>query len=178
MKPIATTLASALALCLSGLLPLHAADLVPLNLFTVPEGLEVKLWAAAPLLHNPTSIDTDKDGRLWVTEGVDYGPDITAYARMQPSEVVLRAMIEPSADIAHGFEGSATVTKDGKHIHGMTLSSGDPLIIRSQGGMTQMVPAAQIQSTKPLGRSLMLSAEQLGLGAQEIADVLAYLKSL
>ena len=49
---------------------------------------------------------------------------------------------------------------------------------RSQGGMTQMVPAAQIQSTKPLGRSLMLSAEQLGLGAQEIADVLAYLKSL
>jgi len=111
-------------------------------------------------------------------QGVDYGPDITAYAKMQPSEVVLRAMIEPSADIAHGFEGSATVTKDGKHIHGMTLSSGDPLIIRSQGGITQMVPAAQIQSTKPLGRSLMLSAEQLGLGAQQIADVLAYLKSL
>lgn len=111
-------------------------------------------------------------------QGVDYGPDITAYARMQPSEVVLRAMIEPSADISHGFEGSDTLTKDGKHIHGMTLSSGDPLIIRSQGGMTQMVPAAQIQSTKPLGRSLMLSAEQLGLGAQEIADVLAYLKSL
>ena len=111
-------------------------------------------------------------------QGVDYGPDITAYARMQPSEVVLRAMIEPSADISHGFEGSATLTKDGKHIHGMTLSSGDPLIIRSQGGMTQMVPAAQIQSSRPLGRSLMLSAEQLGLGAQEIADVLAYLKSL
>ncbi|MCF7784842.1 MAG: HEAT repeat domain-containing protein [Prosthecobacter sp.] len=111
-------------------------------------------------------------------QGVEYGPDITAYAKMQPSEVVLRAIIEPSADIAHGFEGSATITKDGKQIHGMTLSSSDPLIIRSQGGMTQMVPASQIKSTKSLGRSLMLSAEQLGLGAQEIADVLAYLKSL
>ena len=111
-------------------------------------------------------------------QGVDYGPDITAYAKMQPSEVVLRALIEPSADIAHGFEGSAVLTKDGKQIHGMLLSHGDPLIIRSQGGVTQMVPASQIKSTKPLGRSLMLSVEQLGLGAQQIADVLAYLKSL
>jgi putative heme-binding domain-containing protein len=111
-------------------------------------------------------------------QGVDYGPDITAYAKMQPSEVVLRALMEPSADIAHGFEGSVIITKDGKQIHGMLLSSGDPLIIRSQGGLTQMVPASQIRSTKPLGRSLMLSAEQLGLGPQEIADVLAYLKSL
>ena len=111
-------------------------------------------------------------------QGVDYGPDITAYAKMQPSEVVLRALIEPSADIAHGFEGSVTITKNGDQIHGLLLSSGDPLIIRSQGGLTQMVPASQIKSTKPLGRSLMLSVEQLGLGPQEIADVLAYLKSL
>jgi len=111
-------------------------------------------------------------------QGVDYGPDITAYAKMQPSEVVLRALIEPSADIAHGFEGSVVLTRNDLQIHGMLLSRGDPLIIRSQGGLTQMVPAGQIKSTKPLGRSLMLSVEQLGLGAQEIADVLAYLKSL
>ena len=111
-------------------------------------------------------------------QGVDYGPDITAYAKMQPSEVVLRALIEPSADIAHGFEGSAIVIKEGLQIHGLLLSHGDPLIVRSQGGLTQMVPANQIRSNKSLGRSLMLSAEQLGLGPQEIADVLAYLKSL
>lgn len=111
-------------------------------------------------------------------QGVDYGPDITAYAKMQPSEVVLRALIAPSSDIAHGYEGTGIITKDRKQIHGMVLSSGDPLIIRSQGGLTQMIPASLIQSSKPLGRSLMLSAEQLGLGAQQIMDVLAYLKSL
>ena len=45
---------------------------IPLNLFTVPEGLEVTLWATSPLLHNPTNIDIDKDGRIWVAEGVRY----------------------------------------------------------------------------------------------------------
>ena len=45
---------------------------VPLDLFQVPEGLEVTLWAASPLLRNPTNIDIDRDGRIWVAEGVRY----------------------------------------------------------------------------------------------------------
>jgi len=45
---------------------------IPLDLFKVPDGFEVTLWAATPLLHNPTNIDIDKDGRIWVAEGVRY----------------------------------------------------------------------------------------------------------
>ena len=51
--------------------PSHAAQ-IPLDLFQVPEGFEVTLWAATPLLHNPTNIDIDRDGRIWVAEGVRY----------------------------------------------------------------------------------------------------------
>ncbi|MEZ5432632.1 MAG: hypothetical protein R3F31_15950 [Verrucomicrobiales bacterium] len=43
-----------------------------MDLFTVPEGLEVTLWASSPLLYNPTNIDVDAAGRLWVAEGVRY----------------------------------------------------------------------------------------------------------
>jgi hypothetical protein len=43
---------------------------IPLDLFKVPDGFEVTLWAATPLLHNPTNIDIDRDGRIWVAEGV------------------------------------------------------------------------------------------------------------
>ena len=39
---------------------------IPLDLFKVPEGFEVTLWASSPLLHNPTNIDIDRDGRIWV----------------------------------------------------------------------------------------------------------------
>ena len=45
---------------------------IPLDLFQVPDGFEVTLWAASPLLHNPTNIDIDRDGRIWVAEGVRY----------------------------------------------------------------------------------------------------------
>ncbi len=111
-------------------------------------------------------------------QGVDYGPDITAYGRMQPAEAIVRAVVDPTADIAHGYEGQTVVTNDGKVIDGMLLSQGDPIIIRSQGGITQMIPKTAIQSDQPLRRSLMLSADQMGLGAQQIADIVAYLKSL
>ncbi len=45
---------------------------IPLDIFQVPDGLEVTLWAATPLLRNPTNIDIDRDGRIWVAEGVRY----------------------------------------------------------------------------------------------------------
>ncbi|WP_395736552.1 PVC-type heme-binding CxxCH protein [Prosthecobacter sp.] len=45
---------------------------VPAELFTVPEGLEVTVWATSPDLYNPTNIDFDAQGRLWVAEGVNY----------------------------------------------------------------------------------------------------------
>jgi len=46
--------------------------LVPPELFTVPEGFEVTVWATSPMLFNPTNIDFDEQGRLFVAEGVNY----------------------------------------------------------------------------------------------------------
>lgn len=40
--------------------------------FEVPAGLAVSLAAESPLLHNPTAMDVDAAGRLWVTEAVNY----------------------------------------------------------------------------------------------------------
>lgn len=45
---------------------------VPVDRFTLPEDLEVTLWATTPLLQNPTNIDFDARGRLYVAEGVNY----------------------------------------------------------------------------------------------------------
>ena len=35
-------------------------------------GLEATLWASEPMLSNPTNIDVDSRGRVWVTEGLNY----------------------------------------------------------------------------------------------------------
>src|SRR5713101_2907923 len=40
--------------------------------FAVADGLELKLWASEPLFVNPTCIDIDHAGRVWVSESVNY----------------------------------------------------------------------------------------------------------
>jgi putative heme-binding domain-containing protein len=113
-------------------------------------------------------------------QGNEYGPALAGFARGQATEVVINAIIDPSAEIAHGYDGVAIDLKDGGQVHGILLSGGDPVVVQSMGGLTQMIPAAKIRgsSRKPLGRSLMLSAEQLGLNAQDVADIVAYLKTI
>ncbi len=40
--------------------------------FTVSDGLQIALWASEPLFCNPTCIDIDHKGRVWVCESVNY----------------------------------------------------------------------------------------------------------
>lgn len=111
-------------------------------------------------------------------KGTDYGPALAGFAKAQTAEVVINSIVNPSADIAHGFEGAEITLRDGGKVHGIVLSNSDPLIVVSTGGLTQMIPASKVRGRpQSLGRSLMLSADQLGLSAQDVADILAYLKT-
>ena len=38
----------------------------------LPDDLEATLWAESPMLYNPTNMDVDYKGRVWVTEAVNY----------------------------------------------------------------------------------------------------------
>ncbi len=110
-------------------------------------------------------------------KGVDYAPALTGFASRQTSEVVINSIVNPSDDIAHGYGGTELTLKDGTIVQGLMLSSGDPVIVESMGALMQLIPANRIKSRERLPHSLMLSAEQLGLGAQDVADVVAWLKT-
>jgi putative membrane-bound dehydrogenase-like protein len=112
------------------------------------------------------------------SSGIEYGPTLTGFGKTQTREVLIDAIVNPSSGIAHGYDGTEIKTKDGKVIHGLLIKNSNPFIIQSTGGVTQIVPAKQIASRKNLDRSLMLSAEQLGLTAQDVADIVAYLKTI
>ena len=109
--------------------------------------------------------------------GVMVGPALDGWGRGQTMEVIIRSIIEPSADIAHGFTGMELKMKDGKTVHGLVLSTGDPVIVTSMGGLTQTIPKKKIARQSKMKRSLMMSAGQLGLSAQDVADISAYLKT-
>ncbi len=42
------------------------------NGFELPEGWQATLWAESPDVYNPTNMDVDVKGRIWVTEAVNY----------------------------------------------------------------------------------------------------------
>ncbi|HEV3202904.1 MAG TPA: PVC-type heme-binding CxxCH protein [Gemmataceae bacterium] len=47
-------------------------DREALKTLKVPEGFEIRLFAGADICHNPTAIDVDIYGRVWVAEGMNY----------------------------------------------------------------------------------------------------------
>jgi putative heme-binding domain-containing protein len=109
--------------------------------------------------------------------GPAYGPDLKGWAARQGVETTIRAIVDPSADIAHGFSGTMVELKDGKRIDGVVVANSDPLIVRSTGGLTQLIPKNRVTKTHRLRQSLMLSADQLGMSAQDVADVVEWLKT-
>ena len=109
--------------------------------------------------------------------GPHYGPDLKGWVARQGAAMAVRAIVNPSADIAHGFEGTAIELHDGKWIDGRIESDGDPVVTTSTGGITQLVPRDRIKSRHPMDRSLMLNADQLGLTAAEVADLVEWLKN-
>ena len=111
-------------------------------------------------------------------KGIDFGPDLTTYAKQQSLETLVLNISQPSNNISHGFEGTRVVLDDGMVITGMVLSSGDPLMIKSMGGLVQSVPRSRIKEEKHLDRSLMFTPAQMGLTEQGVADIAAYLRSL
>ena len=116
-------------------------------------------------------------------KGVAYGPALKGWGKTRTVEVIARSILEPSADIAHGFGGTVIKLKDGSEVHGLLLSERDPLFVTSTGGVTQMIPrdrlgktATGADNTADLGRSLMFAPQQLGLTGQDIADIVEFLR--
>ncbi len=163
---------------------LYDADKVELTAAIVPPAPATKLPSAAAI----AAMKGDAKRGATLTQscqlchrigdnGIEYAPNLTGFANRQTAEVVLGAIIDPSADIAHGYEGTEIILKDGTVIDGIIQSQGNPVIVQSTGGLTQLIPNAKIKSRTRMNRSLMLSADQLGLSAQDLADILAYLKT-
>jgi putative membrane-bound dehydrogenase-like protein len=53
--------------------------------FKVADGLEVSLFACEPMVRNPTDMDIDAQGRVWVCEGVNYRSTFQPWGVLQPA---------------------------------------------------------------------------------------------
>src|SRR4051794_6117782 len=53
--------------------------------FVLPTGLQVSLFAAEPMVRNPTDIDVDERGRVWVAEAVNYRSSFKPWGTLEPA---------------------------------------------------------------------------------------------
>jgi putative membrane-bound dehydrogenase-like protein len=109
--------------------------------------------------------------------GAELGPALDGWGRGKSAEVVATAIVTPNAEIAHGYDGTELRTNDGLTLQGVLIKQGDPLMIRGMGNVTQIVPASKVGGRRRMPESLMMSAAQLGLSAQDVADLVAFLRA-
>ena len=108
--------------------------------------------------------------------GVDFGPALIGWGKAQPMEIIVKAIVDPNADVAHGYKSSEIKTKDGKTIQGFVIAEGDIVSMRVMGGATVDINASDIASRKELKSSAMLPGQALGLSNQDIRDIAEFLK--
>lgn len=153
--------------------------IVPAEMPKVEVEKQIPVEAVIALIGDPTA-GADKAAACRLCHhfdgaGVNYGPALDGWVSRQGVEQAILAIVNPNADIAHGYEGHRVDLKAGGNVFGIVSASGDPVVITSMGGLRQMIPADRVNRVHRHWDSLMLSADQLELNAQDVADIVAYL---
>lgn len=114
--------------------------------------------------------------------GIEYGPTLSQWGAGRDIATIAEAIISPSAGIAHGYDGSEIKMKSGNTIQGISLSgSGQAKLLVMKvfpGGQEVEIGRKNMKKRTEMMKSLMLSAGQLGLSSQDVADISAYLKKI
>jgi putative membrane-bound dehydrogenase-like protein len=112
--------------------------------------------------------------------GTPFGPDLTNWGQVRDRREVIRAMVDPAAELAHGYDKPLVVTQSGHRLEGVSRGyswHAGAIRVKTMGGITLKVPHrrphARIEYLKD--HSWMPSASAMGLSNQDVRDIAAYL---
>jgi putative heme-binding domain-containing protein len=111
--------------------------------------------------------------------GGKMGPDLTRIGRVRTERDLLEAIAFPSASFVRGYEPMLLKTKAGEQLNGVILNETATHFQLSLGpALERRVPRNDIVEMKPGPVSLMPAGLDRVLTRQELADLIAFLKSL
>ena len=109
------------------------------------------------------------------------GPDLTGVAKRYDRSVLLRELIEPSAQVSDQFQTYRLTTEDGREFEGRILEESPKQIVMATNPLD---PAArvtvrtdQVESRAPSRQSMMPTGLLNTLTIEEIKDLIAFLES-
>ena len=111
-------------------------------------------------------------------QGVDVGPDLATVAGRSADDLLLH-ILDPNREVASNYMNYNVATTDGRTVSGIIASeSATALTLKRAEGVTEVIPRGQIEAVASTGLSLMPEGLEKGLTAQDLADLMAFVKSL
>jgi putative heme-binding domain-containing protein len=105
------------------------------------------------------------------------GPDLKAFYNKSASDFVT-AILDPNAAVEPRYASYVVVTRDGRSLTGIigneTASSID---VVQPGGIRESLLRSDVREIRATGSSLMPEGLEQAITPQDMADVIAYLKS-
>jgi putative heme-binding domain-containing protein len=108
--------------------------------------------------------------------GGDIGPELTGVGQKLDMQRLFDAILNPSAEIAHGFETWHIEQKDGALLAGFLLADGPTLVLKDTQGKRHAIPSHEVAERTRETLSTMPDGVAAGLADQELADLVAFLR--
>lgn len=106
------------------------------------------------------------------------GPDLTNIAKSRNDRDLMEAIVFPSASFVRSYEPVLVRMDDGRNVAGIPIrQSAEEIVLATAPQQEQALPRSEIVAMQPGQASLMPQGIATLLTRQELADLLAYLKS-
>jgi putative heme-binding domain-containing protein len=106
------------------------------------------------------------------------GPDLTTIGKIRSERDLLEAIFFPSATLVRGYEPFTVTTKAGETHTGIVRQDDDTTVVLATGhDTTQRIARSEVADLQPSAVSPMPPGMDAVLTRQELADLLAFLKS-
>lgn len=110
-------------------------------------------------------------------EGGTLGPDLSGI-RNQPPDAILLHAVMPDFEITPGYEGYLVETRDRRTLAGRLVSEApNSITLREASSQDHLILRSQVLSMAVSRTSLMPSGIEQALSAQDLANLIQYLKS-
>ncbi|WP_166822823.1 PVC-type heme-binding CxxCH protein [Thalassoroseus pseudoceratinae] len=113
------------------------------------------------------------------TMGGKIGPDLTTIGANRSARDLLESIVFPSASIVRDYDSYRIATSDGQVYAGLIVRETDAeLVIQQQAGDPVTIARDDIEILSPSDVSIMPKGLEENLSGQQLADLVAYLRSL
>jgi putative membrane-bound dehydrogenase-like protein len=110
--------------------------------------------------------------------GIDVGPNLATVTNRSPADLLVH-ILDPNREVAPNFMNYNVATVQGRVFSGIiTEESASAIVLKRAEGATDVIPREQIEEVKSTGVSLMPEGLEKGLAVQEIADLIAFVRSI